>query len=36
MTHQYPEEARQQPNSVLWNVFTRPAMGLRPSPYQAV
>jgi hypothetical protein len=36
MTHQYPEEARLQPNSVLWNVFTRPAMGLRPSPYQSV
>jgi hypothetical protein len=36
MTHQYPEEARLQPNGVLWNVFTRPAMGLRPSPYQSV
>jgi hypothetical protein len=36
MTHQYPEEARLRPDSVLWNVFTRPAMGLRPSPYQSV
>jgi hypothetical protein len=36
MTHQYPEEARLQPNSVLWNIFTRPAMRLRPPPYKSV
>jgi hypothetical protein len=36
LTQVYPEEARYKPKGVLWNIFTRPAMGLRPSPYQAV
>lgn len=32
----FPEELAALGKSVLWEVWTRPAMGLRPSPYQVV
>jgi hypothetical protein len=36
LTAHFPEELRDPKKTVLWEVWTRPAMGLRPSPYQAV
>lgn len=36
LTVHFPEELKGTNKSVLWEVWTRPAMGLRPSPYQSV
>lgn len=36
LTVHFPEELEGTSKGVLWEVWTRPAMGLRPSPYQAV
>jgi hypothetical protein len=36
LTALFPEELMDSGKSVLWEVWIRPAMGLRPSPYQVV
>lgn len=35
MAH-FPEDLEGTSNKVIWEVWTRPLMGIRPSPYQAV
>lgn len=36
LTVHFPEEVAATGRNRLWEVWTRPAMGLRPSPYQSV
>ena len=36
LTGRFPEELDGPNCTTLWEVWARPAMGLRPSPYQAV
>jgi hypothetical protein len=36
LTGLFPEEIDRSNRTTLWKVWARPAMGLRPSPYQAV
>jgi len=35
ITKLYPEEVKASGHPALWETWTRPAMGLKPSPYQA-
>jgi hypothetical protein len=36
LTAHFPEELEGSSRKVIWEVWTRPPMGIRPSPYQAV